>query len=148
MNHEVIRRTARVRGKGRLGRGYGSGHGGHTSTRGQKGQLSRTGHKSSENFAGGNVPYYRRFPKYRGAENNLLKKEKPFGVNLSTLDSVFSEGASITLDELKSKKLVRNTVTKVKVLGKGKITKSLNIKGLAISESVKKKILESKGTIS
>ena len=49
------RKNRKMKGK-RLGRGYGSGVGGHTSTRGTKGQKSRAGHKSLVFFEGGNVP--------------------------------------------------------------------------------------------
>jgi len=59
-------RKNRKKNSKRLGRGYGSGVGGHTSTRGSKGQKSRSGHKSLVFFEGGNVPFFRRMPKFAG----------------------------------------------------------------------------------
>ncbi|NCA93169.1 hypothetical protein EOM82_08040, partial [bacterium] len=61
----------------RIGRGYGSGVGGHTVGRGAKGQKSRSGHKSLVMFEGGNVPFYKRMPKYKGfnAANKIMGKK-------------------------------------------------------------------------
>ena len=67
----IPKRNNRIMKGKRLGRGYGSGVGGHTVGRGTKGQKSRTGHKSLEFFEGGNVAFFRRMPKYRGFNQSM-----------------------------------------------------------------------------
>ncbi|HET9784545.1 MAG TPA: 50S ribosomal protein L15, partial [Terriglobales bacterium] len=56
----------------RVGRGMGSGHG-KTSTRGHKGQRSRSGHRLLRGFEGGQMPIHRRLPK-RGFHNLFRKR--------------------------------------------------------------------------
>ena len=68
---KIALRKNRIKKAKRLGRGYGSGVGGHTVGRGTKGQKSRSGHKSLQFFEGGNVPFFRRMPKYKGFNNKF-----------------------------------------------------------------------------
>jgi large subunit ribosomal protein L15 len=143
--HTVPKRTKRVMPGKRVGRGYGSGKGGHTSTRGMKGQKSRTGHKSMVFFEGGNTPFHRRMPKYPGFKNINRKEYQP--VNVSVLEENFEDGAEVTIESLREKALIRKNATLVKILGHGELKKKLTIVGLATSESAKDKIKAAKGKV-
>ncbi len=143
--HTVPKRKNRVMPKQRIGRGYGTGKGGHTSTRGMKGQKSRSGHKSMVFFEGGNTPFHRRMPKYPGFKNINRKEYQP--VNVAVLEENFKAGDVITIDALREKALIRKNTTLVKILGHGELTKKLTIKDLATSGTAKKKIEAAKGSI-
>jgi large subunit ribosomal protein L15 len=114
-----------------VGRGVGSGHG-RTSTRGSKGQKSRSGDGSKKvGFEGGQMPIFRRLPK-RGF--NSLKINKNYNiVNVEDLNR-FDENCIVTLDELKKKKLI-NKKKYVKILGNGNLKKSLIVKANNFSKS-------------
>lgn len=144
-----IKRTNRVKSGKRVGRGYGSGKGGHTSGRGQKGQKSRSGHKSTIMFEGGNVPLFRRLPKYRGQKNASVRTKPEIQVvNLAQLEKLFDNGSEVSLDSLKKVNLIKSDAKFVKILGVGDLTKKLEIKGIPLSESAKSKIKAAKGSIS
>jgi len=143
--HTVPKRKNRTMPKQKIGRGYGTGKGGHTSTRGMKGQKSRSGHKSMAFFEGGNTPFHRRMPKYPGFKNINRKEYQP--VNVSVLEDNFKAGDIVTIDNLREKSLIRKNTTLVKILGQGELTKKLIIKGLATSETAKEKIEAAKGLV-
>jgi large subunit ribosomal protein L15 len=119
-----------------VGRGVGSGHG-RTSTRGSKGQKSRSGDGSKKvGFEGGQMPIFRRLPK-RGF--NSLKINKNYSiVNVKDLNK-FDENCIITLDELKKKRLIKKKKY-VKILGNGNLKKSLIVKANSFSKSAVSKI--------
>jgi len=123
-----------VRRRKIVGKGPGSGHG-KTSTRGHKGQNSRTGGGVRLGFEGGQTPLYRRIP-IRGFKSRNL--EVTSVVNLDKLD-IFASGSVVTPVEMKSKGLVKN-VNLVKVLGKGEIKNKLTVKAHAFSASAIEKI--------
>lgn len=139
------KRNKRVMKKKRIGRGYGSGSGGHTVGRGVKGQTSRSGHKSMVMFEGGNVPFYRRMPKYRGFTNVQKVVSQP--VNLNVLEENYKAGETVSLETLREKGLIRKNTKSVKILGNGEIKKKLVISGLSLSEVAKEKVLSAKGSI-
>lgn len=146
MNLENIpKRNNRIMKGKRLGRGYGSGVGGHTVGRGSKGQKSRTGHKSLAFFEGGNVAFFRRMPKYKGF--NQSRKIENDVVNVNTLEKEFKVGEVVTIDALKEKGIVKRNSQNVKILGKGDIKIKLNIEGIAVSSAAKAKIEKAGGTI-
>ena len=119
-----------------VGRGVGSGHG-RTSTRGCKGQKARSGDGSKKiGFEGGQMPIFRRVPK-RGFSNNKFCREYEI-VNIGELDK-FDSGTKITPLFLKKEGLV-DKVRFVKILGDGKITKSLSVSASAFSRSALDKI--------
>lgn len=133
------------RSRKRIGRGMGSGKGRY-SGRGIKGQKSRSGsHKLRPGFEGGQMPLYMRLPKQRGPTS---KDAMPVGphrtssvpVNVSDLDARFEDGAEITLEALVEKRLIRNTRTDVKVLGRGEVTKRLSVTAHRFSASAREKI--------
>lgn len=130
----------RRKGK-RLGRGIGSGKGGHTVGRGTKGQKARRGSKFTVGFEGGQVPLYKRLPHLGGFKNNRSKKIGTVGLNVL---NKFNEGTKVTPDSLVDigifKKLPKDGV---KILGDGKLDKKLTISGFIYSESAESKIKKS-----
>ncbi len=138
------RNNRKMKGK-RLGRGYGSGVGGHTSTRGSKGQKSRAGHKSLVAFEGGNVPFFRRMPKIAGF--NKSNKIEVTAINLEVLEKNFKDGDTVSLETLKKKALIAQKTTSVKILGDGDITKKITVSELPASQSAQEKIQKAGGLI-
>ncbi|KKR05658.1 MAG: 50S ribosomal protein L15 [candidate division WS6 bacterium GW2011_GWF2_39_15] len=128
----------------RIGRGYGSGVGGHTVGRGTKGQKSRSGHKSTVFFEGGNRPFFSRIPKFKGFKS---KAERYQPVNLNIIEEEYKTSEVVNLESLKEKKLVKKTTKLVKVLGVGELTKKISFEGLAVSASAKTKIEKAGGSI-
>ena len=128
-----------------VGRGPGSGHGG-TSTRGHKGQNSRSGSKTWPGFEGGQMPLIRRIPK-RGFSSKKAKmaSERFSIVNVETLERVFKNDDTVTNKELLEKGVVSGRY-KIKILGKGDLTKKLNVKAAAFSKSAEEKIKKLNGT--
>lgn len=127
-----------------VGRGEGSGHGG-SSTRGMKGQKSRSGDGKMIGFEGGQMPLYRRIPK-RGFSNRRFKKEFEI-INVGTLEVIFEAGTDINPQVLKEKGL-SNTDLPVKILGDGEIKKALKVSAHAFSGSAEEKIKKAGGTVS
>jgi large subunit ribosomal protein L15 len=95
----------------RVGRGQGSGMG-KTSSRGQKGQKSRTGYKRKRNFEGGQQPLAKRLPKI-GFTSRLVK---PYVINVERISGI-AELAEITMDSIRSIHKISSTVTKIKLVG-------------------------------
>ena len=129
--------------KKRLGRGIGSGKG-KTSGRGVKGQKSRSG-VAIKSFEGGQMPLYRRLPK-RGF--NSLKNEKCAVINLYKLQSlidkkIISPSTKIDINLLKTKKIIKNSVNKFKILGIGEIKDKINLDTELLSKSAKEKLTKS-----
>ncbi|MDX9739382.1 MAG: 50S ribosomal protein L15 [Candidatus Dojkabacteria bacterium] len=141
----IPKRKKRVGKAKRIGRGYGSGVGGHTSTRGMKGQKSRAGHKSLLFFEGGNVPFFRRMPKSRGF--NKPNKIEATAINLNTLEENFKAGELVTVESLKEKALIAQKTVSVKILGSGEISKKIVIEGIPASQTAKEKVEKAGGTI-
>lgn len=110
-----------------------------------KGQKSRSGHKSLESFEGGNVPFFRRMPKYKGF-NNKFKVETQV-VNTEVLAKNFDNGETVTIDILKEKGIIKKNAQNVKILAKGEIEKKLKIEGINMSPSARAKIEKAGGTI-
>ena len=120
-----------------VGRGPGSGRG-KTSTRGQKGQKSRSGASIPAWFQGGQTPLYRRVPK-RGFKNTKFRIEYAT-INLSDLNKFFNDGDIVTPELLKEKGIIKKQLCGVKVLGNGELEKKLTIKANRFSSSAVTKI--------
>lgn len=118
-----------------VGRGPGSGHG-KTSTRGHKGQMSRSGAGRSPGFEGGQMPLIRKIPK-RG-----FRRKSRAGCLIVNLDvfSKLKKEAAITPELLKEKGIIKGTINFLKILGKGEIKVPLHIKAHAFSKSAEEKI--------
>jgi len=138
--HNLSPKPGSVHRKKRLGLGQGSGHG-QTSTRGQKGQRSRSGDGKMVGFEGGQMPLLRRIPK-RGFNNNAFKKSYEI-VKIFTLEKYFNNGDKVTPQLLKEKGLV--DTLDIKILGDGELTKKLEIHALAFSKSAVEKIEKAGG---
>jgi large subunit ribosomal protein L15 len=128
--------------KKRVGRGPGSGHG-HTASRGHKGAQSRSGFSFKRGFEGGQMPLHRRVPK-RGFHNPFRVEYAV--VNLDTLAEVFEAGSSVTPELLRERGLVRESRKRIKVLGRGDITKKLSVQAHKFSGSAAEKIAAAGGT--
>ncbi len=135
------------KGKKRVGRGIGSGKGGHTSGRGQKGQLTRRTVPWS--FEGGALPLSQRLPFWRGKGRLNPLSDNPVAINLSQLDKLVA-GTIVDAEFLVKKGWVKNkeiAVRGVKILGGGKLTKKLTISGLKISASAKAAVEKAGGKV-
>ncbi len=132
----------------RLGRGRGSGTGGHSSTRGDKGQSSRSGSGNRPVwFEGGQMPLFRRIPKY--GFNNPFKEEYSIA-NVSRLARLVDEGridadAPVTPEALEDAGAIRSA-ERIKILGDGDIDVALEVSAHAFSTSAKEKIEAAGGT--
>ncbi len=133
-----------TKGRKRIGRGQGSGYGG-TSTRGHKGQKSRSGYSRKTGFEGGQMPLQRRVPKF-GFKNINRKEFK--GINISTLQELSEEKKikDITVEILIDAGLVRKK-SLVKILGNGELKAKLNVKAHAFSKSAVEAIESLEGTV-
>ncbi|MFZ4776471.1 MAG: 50S ribosomal protein L15 [Terrimicrobiaceae bacterium] len=128
----------------RLGIGESSGKG-KTSGKGHKGQKARSGGSIRPGFEGGQMPLYRRLPK-RGFNNAAFKTV--YGVvNLDALEKNFSAGDSVTEATLREAGLVNGRFDGVKILGRGEITKALNILVDEVSAAARAKIEKAGGTV-
>ncbi len=132
----------------RVGRGIGSGKG-KTSSRGHKGQKSRSG-VAIKSFEGGQMPLYRRLPK-RGFKS--FKKDKIAILNLSKIQTIFDKKknnlkGNLDLKILKEKKLVNKKFAKLKILGSGEIKNSIEISAHFASKEASKKIEKAGGKLS
>ena len=128
------------RKKIRVGRGIGSGRG-KTSSRGHKGQKSRSG-VSIKSFEGGQMPLYRRLPK-RGFKP--VNKKNIAILNLSNIQSfldnkrIQSEN-NLDLGVFQSKKIISKKYDKLKILGKGELKNKISLSVNFISKQAKSKI--------
>ena len=126
--------------KKRLGRGTSSGTG-KTAGRGQKGQKSRSGGGTRLGFEGGQTPLFKRLPK-RGF-TNFFRKEFAT-VNISDLNK-YENGTVVTPELLLEDKTVRDLKGGLKVLGKGKLEKSLTVKAHKFSVTAQEAIAAAGG---
>jgi len=128
----------------RVGRGMGSGMG-KTSTRGHKGQLSRTGSRMIRGFEGGQMPLHRRMPK-RGF-TNIFRKE----FNIVSLERLVALGgdlhaAPITPDVLRKAGVIKAKLP-VKILGDGELTIAITVHAHKFSKSAQEKITKAGGKV-
>ena len=127
----------------RIGRGAGSGKGG-TATRGNKGAKARSGYHQKVGFEGGQMPLYRRVPKF-GFKN--INRIEYVGINIDTLNAL-AEAKNITdftIDVLKENGLISGK-DRIKILGRGELAKAVNVTAHAFSATAKKAI-EDKGGV-
>ena len=125
----------------RIGRGEGSGHGG-TSTKGHKGAQSRSGYKRKIGFEGGQMPLYRRVPKF-GFKN--INRKEYHGINIQVLQKLADEKSITTFDQ---QVFIENGLASkrdlIKILGMGELTSKVEVSAHAFSKSATEAI-ESKG---
>ena len=124
----------------RVGRGIGSGRG-KTSSRGHKGQKSRSG-VAIKSFEGGQMPLFRRLPK-RGFKP--IKKDSIAILNLSKIQSFFDQkkfklDTNLDLKMLQNNKILSKKYEKLKILGQGEIKEKINFSVNFVSKQAKEKI--------
>ena len=131
----------------RVGRGIGSGRG-KTSSRGHKGQKSRSG-VAIKSFEGGQMPLYRRLPK-RGFKT--FNKDYIATLNLSKIQSFFDKSkddikSSLDIKFFKEKKLISKKYNKLKILGSGDLKTKVEIIANFASKQALEKIQRAGGNI-
>ena len=133
-----------VRSRKRIGRGPGSGLGG-TSTRGHKGAKSRSGYSNKIGFEGGQMPIQRRLPKYGFKNINRVEYK---AINIEILEALATDKnlTKIGLNELREAGYASKS-TLVKILGKGTLTKKVDVEAHAFSKSAEEAITAAGGTI-
>ena len=125
----------------RVGRGIGSGVG-KTAGRGHKGQKSRSGGKVAPGFEGGQMPLQKRLPKY-GFSSRIGRTTAQ--VRLGELAKI--EGDTVDLDALKAADLVNENVTRARVFLSGELSRSLTVKGLAVTKGAREAIEQAGGKV-
>ena len=139
--HELRPAKGSIKKRKRIARGQGSGRGG-TSTRGHKGQKSRSGYSRKRNFEGGQMPLQMRLPKRGFKSPNRIELT---AINLSTLQSMSEKYnvSEFSLEWLRSNKIIKKS-EHIKILGNGEIKGAVQVQAHAVSEAAKTAI-EAKG---
>lgn len=132
----------------RVGRGYGSKKGGHTTGRGQKGDKSRG--KTNITFEGTKIKkgWIKRLPFLRG-KNRTSKLSQTVIFSLDKINKYFKEGAVVDMASLQKLANLSKShySTRIKILSTGNITKKLTFKNLQISQKASDKIIAAGGKI-
>ncbi len=130
----------------RIARGPGSGHGG-TSTRGHKGQKSRSGAKISSSFEGGQMPMNRRLPKF--GFTNRFRTEYQI-INVGTLQELVNKEmitGTVDFETLMGLGIINEKTKPLKVLGDGELTSAIQVKAHRFTGSAKEKIEAAGGAV-
>lgn len=125
----------------RRGRGIGSGLG-KTGGRGIKGQTSRSGSSIPAGFEGGQMPIYRRLPKFGFTSQLALATAE---VRLSELNKI--EGNEVTLETLKAANIIRGDMKRARIILSGKIERALTFKGVKVTKGAKEAIVAVGGSV-
>ncbi|MDO4551989.1 MAG: 50S ribosomal protein L15 [Bacillota bacterium] len=133
--HELRAAEGSTKKPKRKGRGTATGQG-KTAGRGMNGQNSRAGGGTRLGFEGGQMPLYRRIPK-RGF-TNIWKKQWAI-LNVDALNA-FEDGAVVTPELLKEKRIIKQVLDGVKVLGEGSLEKKLTVQAHKFSKTAVEKI--------
>ena len=132
-----------VKNRKRIGRGQGSGRGG-TSTKGHKGAQSRSGYKRKSGFEGGQMPLFRRVPKFGFKNINRIEYR---GINISTLQKLVDDKK---IDTVNQEVLIENGLANkndlIKILGMGELKAKLNVIAHAYTKSAQAAIEAQGGT--
>ncbi len=141
--HNLKPAEGSTKSRKRIGRGEGSGRGG-TSTRGHKGQKSRSGYSKKIGFEGGQMPLQRRVPKF-GFKNPF--RVEYHGINLDTLQKLADEKK---VKEVTPEVLVENGLAqkkdRVKILGRGELKAKLSVSAHGFSKTAISAIEAAGGT--
>ncbi|MCS6894734.1 MAG: 50S ribosomal protein L15 [Bacteroidia bacterium] len=143
--HSLRPASGAVHKKKRVGRGEGSGHGG-TSTRGHKGDQSRSGYRVKRGFEGGQMPYQRRIPKF-GFKNPF--RVAYFPLNLERISTILQ--AHPDLDEITPEWLYAQGVVRagmpIKILARGELVRAVTIKAHKFSAAAQAAIEQVGGKV-
>ncbi len=129
----------------RLGRGFGSGVGGHTVGRGTKGHRARTGKSVPLWFEGGQLPLVRRLPFWRGKFRFKSLTSAPQEVRIEKL--ALLSGEDVTPETLFVAKLIKNAHHPVKIVGTGKLTAIGNVRGVQMTSGARASLEAAGGKI-
>ena len=142
--HNLKPAEGSVKNKKRIGRGQGSGRGG-TSTRGHKGQQSRSGYTRKRNFEGGQMPLQMRLPKRGFKSPNRVEY---VSLNLDQVQAILEkyQVENLTLESLVSHNIIRKS-DKVKILARGEVNGAVNIEAHAASKAAQKAIEDKGGSL-
>ena len=138
--HELTPAPGSTKDVFRKGRGHGSGNG-KTAGKGHKGQKARSGGGVRPGFEGGQMPLQRRIPK-RGFNNIFATKYT--AINVEMLNK-FEDGATVDQEAILKAGIVKDAQDGIKILGRGELTKKLNVSVAAYAASAKQKIEEAGG---
>ena len=151
MIHEITAIAGKHKQRKRIGRGVGSGNG-KTAGRGMKGAGSRSGHSKMYQFEGGQMPFFRRMPKF-GFTNHDFKTHF-WVVNLGDIvaSSAFESGGEINADTLIAAGLIRDKSKNVKILGgfaddAAKLDAKFTVEINRVSASARKMIEDAGGSV-
>ncbi len=149
MIHDVTKMAGKYKARKRVGRGQGSGQG-KQSGRGHKGEGSRSGTSTRHQFEGGQMPYFRRMPKF--GFSNVNFKTRFWIVNLGSIVSHpdFAGGGAVNAETLVKAGLIRDTSRGVKVLGdlgEHKLTQKFTVEAARVSASARKLVEGAGGTV-
>jgi len=133
-----------VKTRKRIGRGTGSGLGG-TSTKGHKGQKSRSGYSKKIGFEGGQMPIQRRLPKFGFKNINRVEYK---AINIDVLEALATSKklSKIGLNELREAGFISKSQL-VKILGKGSLTQKIDVEANAFSKTAEEAIAAVGGTV-
>ena len=125
----------------RVGRGIGSGSG-KTCGRGHKGQKSRSGGFHKVGFEGGQLPIFKRLPKFGFTSKIASTRGEVCLYHLNALDV-----KEVNIETLTEAGLVKRGVTKVKVINTGQLDKAITVSGLQVTKGAQKAIEEAGGKV-
>ncbi len=125
-----------IKARKRIGRGQGSTRGG-TSTRGHKGAKSRSGYKRKAGFEGGQMPLYRRLPKF--GFKNINRKEYQ-GINIDVIQALADKGVTVIDQQVFMDYGLAGKNDLIKILGRGELKAKVEIKAHAFTATAQKAI--------
>ena len=149
MIHDITALAGKNKKRKRVGRGEGSGHG-KQSGRGNKGASSRSGHATKLSFEGGQMPLFRRLPKF--GFTNAFFKTKFWIVNLADIVAhpKFAKGGEVSTKSLIEAGLVRDESRDLKILGhvsEDGVRVKLNIEASRVSDKARKLVTDAGGSV-
>jgi large subunit ribosomal protein L15 len=142
--HNLKPANGATKDRKRIARGQGSGYGG-TSTKGHKGQQSRSGYSRKRNHEGGQMPLQMRIPK---VGFNSPNRTEYIGINLDQLQAFADkhEISEVTLDSLRKANYIKKRDL-VKIMGRGELTGKVTVEAHAATATAKTAIESKGGTI-
>ena len=125
-----------VKTRKRVGRGQGSTRGG-TSTRGHKGAKSRSGYSSKAGFEGGQMPLYRRVPKFGFKNINRIEYQ---GINIDVIQALADKGITTINQEVLIENGLVGKNDLIKILGRGELKAKVEVNAHAFTATAQKAI--------
>ncbi len=151
MIHEITAIAGKHKQRKRIGRGVGSGNG-KTAGRGMKGAGSRSGHSKMYQFEGGQMPFFRRMPKFGFTNANFKTHFWTVNLGAITAHADFKNGGEVNHETLIKAGLVRDTSRNLKILGdledgQDKLNVKLVVDTNRVTDSARKSIVDAGGSV-